>query len=332
MSMYRSAALRASIATCTSLTSIRGSHRRSAARTSAAMALAVSLSADANRESWMRQPNSGRIARSPGDVPRISRMASSISCSRDTRAMPPVASTRSGKAQPRPMNCSLTSSPARLVDLHGLALDGHRPGRLERHRPARLDLHVALRVDRDLPRGLDLQLLVLLVQDDVDVAVRREELDARVVLALEEADLVAGPGGEPEVGDGPVVEVLVVVERDDVLAVPQPAQHDRVVHVAVLERAQHLVVDRRQPGDARLLARPRSSDPTPERDGVVCEPRELDLHPSHLVGILVVAHDPDDDAVVPLLGREPLRHEPQDRAILPPRELEGRVVGAVHEL
>src|SRR3954447_4101426 len=259
--------------TRTSRTSIRGSHWLSATRTSPAIKFAVSLSAAANMKSWIRQPNSGRIGRSPGVVPRISRIASSLSCSRETSAIPPVESTRSGNAQPRPMNCSLTSSPARLVDLHGLALDGHGPRRLERHRTTRLDAHVALRIDGALPGRLDLELLVLVVEDDVDLAVRGQQLDRRVVLALEEADLVAGPRGEAEVRHGAVVKVLVVVERDGVLAVPQPAEHDGVIHVAVLERAKNLIVDRGKPGAPRLLACSRGRNAAPEGDRVVGEPR-----------------------------------------------------------
>src|SRR5207253_5540054 len=58
----------------------------------------------------MPQPNSGRIGRSPMAVPRISRMLSSISRSRETRAIRPVASVRRGNAQPEPMNSSLMVS------------------------------------------------------------------------------------------------------------------------------------------------------------------------------------------------------------------------------
>src|SRR6478672_7623174 len=115
----------------------------------------------------MRQPNSGRIGRSPGAVPRTSRIASSISRSRMTSAIPPVASVRSGKAQPRPMNSSLTSDP--LVDGDRRALDGHLARGLELHRPAGLDLDVLLDVDRQLPLALDLDDLVLLVEHDVDL-------------------------------------------------------------------------------------------------------------------------------------------------------------------
>src|ERR1019366_5040732 len=65
--------------------------------------------------SWIPQPNSGRIGRSPKAVPRISRMLSSISRSWLTRAIPPVASLRSWKAQPAPMN-SLFMPPPCLAD------------------------------------------------------------------------------------------------------------------------------------------------------------------------------------------------------------------------
>src|SRR6266540_3194462 len=77
---------------------------------------AVVASMGANTWSWMAQPNSGRIGRSPGAVPRISRIASSISRTRSTMAMLPVASVRTGKAQPRPMNSSAIALPS---DQHG---------------------------------------------------------------------------------------------------------------------------------------------------------------------------------------------------------------------
>src|SRR5690348_9469273 len=186
--MYSRAGFARSIVTSTSATSIRGSQRRSADRTSAPMAFAVSLSADANRYSWIRQPNSGRMGRSPGEVPRIRRIASSISRSRDTRAMPPVASTRSGKAQPRPMNCSLTSSPARSVDLHRGALEREVARGLDLQGATGLEGHVAVGVHRDLARARDLQLLVLVVEDDVHLAVRGQQLDPRVARRLDEHD------------------------------------------------------------------------------------------------------------------------------------------------
>ena len=71
------------------------------------MRLRVDGSGDAKMWSWMRQPKSGRIGRSPSDVARISLIASWISRSCSTSAMPPVASRRSGKAIPRPTNSSL---------------------------------------------------------------------------------------------------------------------------------------------------------------------------------------------------------------------------------
>src|SRR5690625_2856676 len=115
------------------------------------------------------------------------RMLSSISRSFETRAMRPVASVRSGKAQPVPMNsCPMPIAPlvdldhaaadggdARGAQLAGrLALDLHR-GALEVEGGGRLDRHgvplerhlagvgadadVAPRGDGDVPFGGDLQ-------------------------------------------------------------------------------------------------------------------------------------------------------------------------------
>ena len=66
-------------------------------RTSKAIWPAVAASAGAKTKSWIAQPNSGRIGRSPGAVDRMIRIASSTSRVRVTSSMPPVTSVRIGK-------------------------------------------------------------------------------------------------------------------------------------------------------------------------------------------------------------------------------------------
>src|SRR6266540_695310 len=98
----------------------------------------------------MAQPYSGRIGRSPGAVPTMRRMLSSISRSCVTSAIDPVASVRIGKDQPAPMNSSLTAPSS--IELHLRTLDLDRAAAvdldaavaLERQRPARFEVHVSL--------------------------------------------------------------------------------------------------------------------------------------------------------------------------------------------
>ena len=52
----------------------------------------------------MRQPNSGRMTRSPGAVARMTRMERSRSSAPLVRASEPVWSTPIGQRKPRPMN------------------------------------------------------------------------------------------------------------------------------------------------------------------------------------------------------------------------------------
>src|SRR6266576_1102352 len=96
---------------------------------------------EANTKSWIAQPNSGRIGRSPYAVPRMRRIASAISRSLDTRAMPPVGPVRTGKAPPAPTKSSLTAR-VPSVDLDQRALDGD-------HGPA-LELGSGVAVDADV--------------------------------------------------------------------------------------------------------------------------------------------------------------------------------------
>src|SRR5689334_8266790 len=104
----------------------------------------------------MPQPNSGRIGRSPGAVPRMIVIASDTSSSPLTRASPPRRSTRRGKATPLPM-----MSTARLA----------RPQGDRRRREADLgagEVDPAGALDRDARRALEGDLPVGL---DVDLAV-----------------------------------------------------------------------------------------------------------------------------------------------------------------
>src|SRR5205807_2778699 len=98
------------------------------------------------------QPNSGRIARSPGTVPRMRPMACSMSSSPRARASPPLWSTASGKASPVPRMSAIVRPLSQLDhrsgDLHAARAE------LDRRRPA-FDRHLGIALHADLGLSLD---------------------------------------------------------------------------------------------------------------------------------------------------------------------------------
>src|SRR2546430_3302664 len=179
----------------------------------------------------MPHPFWGRIGRSPEALPTRRRMLSSISRSWKTRAIDPVASSRIGKAQPSPMNSSLTASSS-SIQLHLLALDLHRCAAVdldpvvafERQRPARLQGHIALGLDQHLALALDVDLRVGLVERHLDLAVPRDQGDARLALVLEEHELVPFAGHKTVALHLALVE-KAVAEIRLVLAVVEASDH-----------------------------------------------------------------------------------------------------------
>src|SRR4051794_25457630 len=145
----------------TLLTSIRGSQRASASRIACSMLPIVLASIESKTKSCTPQPNSGRIGRSPGAVPRMSWIACSMSCSSRASAIPPRRSTASGKASPEPMisdtgkTLSEVDQSAGDIDrglalnVHGRALERQDSGRLDTDRGALdRDRRARLHVDR----------------------------------------------------------------------------------------------------------------------------------------------------------------------------------------
>src|SRR5437764_29601 len=116
----------------------------------------------------MAQPNSGRIGRSPMAVPRMSRMLSSISCSRATSAIRPVASLRLLQLAIVDFNhrAALLGLVARLhLKLRPTVEGGPRAPfeievglRLERDSLLGRQLEVGLRLERHILLGLDVNL------------------------------------------------------------------------------------------------------------------------------------------------------------------------------
>ena len=81
---------------------MRGSYLTSASRTRCTTSAMVRALFGANTRSWMPQPKSGSIGRSPGAVARISRIDSSMRCSSRACAIRPFGVTCSGNFQPMP--------------------------------------------------------------------------------------------------------------------------------------------------------------------------------------------------------------------------------------
>src|SRR5262245_5142844 len=116
--------------------------------------------------SWMRQPKSGRLTRSPGAVPRITKIDSRTFSSYADADTPPVRLTATGKRHPLPRNSRLgaittlrAERRAVLVDvLHdvpGLHQKGSPRGRRTRLRKLPLNEFAAAAAG-DLRREIDL--------------------------------------------------------------------------------------------------------------------------------------------------------------------------------
>src|ERR1700755_839003 len=136
---------------------MRVSHRLSVVWMAVSMWPMSSASMASKTKSWTAQPNSGRIGRSPGAVPRIKRMACSMSLTPCARARTPRWSAWRGKESPDPIRSAIASSSqadhrtadgdaARTdLDRGTAALHRHRLRALDRDvAPGRLAAHVAL--------------------------------------------------------------------------------------------------------------------------------------------------------------------------------------------
>src|SRR6185312_4646261 len=123
----------------------------------------IAASTASNTTSWTAHPNSGRIGRSPGAVPRISPIACSMSSSARASAIPPRWSTPSGKESPEPRMSDtrhhLSEGDHRAADLHAgtrqLDLGG---AAFQRERRRALEVELRLSLDADV-LTLDLERL-----------------------------------------------------------------------------------------------------------------------------------------------------------------------------
>src|SRR6478735_3726615 len=248
-------------------TSILGSQRASASRMACSMLPMVFASIESNTKSCTPQPNSGRMGRSPGAVPRMSWIACSMSCSSLASAICPRRSTCSGKARPDPMISvtlsTLTDADRRALDTHGArALDRDR-GALERERRRGLDIDGDA-LDGHRAAGLDHERLRLLLVRSGGV-VLGVALDRRL-LVLGDLDDHLLVGLDLEVLLGVLVDLLVAQHREGsvtvleevrprlVLAVEGRAEHDRAPAVAVLEADHDFLVGLREHQQAARVA------------------------------------------------------------------------------
>jgi hypothetical protein len=168
---------------------------------------------------------------------------------------------------------------------------------------ARLDLDIAVALDRQqLVRRVEHDLVLLRAVDD------RHLLRAVLVLERDAVTL-------PRLEHLRVVLARVVALRRLLLLVPQRADHDRTVDVAVLEHDEDLIFFFRQQVRAAIVAGHRHRDARPERLLVVVQPRELQLHAeARVVGRIVLVLDDDrDPAATDLAGAKRRRHHAIDR-------------------
>src|ERR1700744_4331962 len=109
-------------------------------------------------KSWTAQPNSGRMGRSPGAVPRMSRIACSMSVTPWARASTPRWSACSGKESPDPIRSAIASS----SQADHRAADGDAAGADLDRGAAALDRHGLRALDRDVAHvGLDADVALL---------------------------------------------------------------------------------------------------------------------------------------------------------------------------
>src|SRR6185437_5289885 len=140
------------------VTSIRGSHRASAVWMAASTWPMSSASMLSKMKSWTAQPNSGRIGRSPGAVPRMSRIACSMSVTPWASASTPRWSACSGKESPDPIRSAI--APSSQAD-HRAADRDPAGADLDRGRAA-FDRHRLHALDRDVAHvGLDADVALL---------------------------------------------------------------------------------------------------------------------------------------------------------------------------
>src|SRR4051812_6297616 len=247
------------------MTSTRGSQRSTAPRIAVSMRPTIAASIVSKTRSCTSQPNSGRIGRSPGAVPRMISSACSMSVSPVAMATAPRWSTDSGKARPDPSTSDIP--PSKLSDVDRGAGDRDaacreldlRRAALQRKAHLALDGHVgALTLDRDGVGDVERQVAV----DGHGARVRH--LDRQRTAALDGEVL-----GRLQVGlvvaldrEGALL-VLQEVVAGLVLAVEQRAQDERAAHVAVLEADEHLVADLGHHQQAALVAGVRRRDARP---------------------------------------------------------------------
>src|ERR1700753_3825699 len=109
-------------------------------------------------KSWTAQPNSGRMGGSPGAVPRMSRIACSMSVTPWASASTPRWSACSGKESPDPIRSAIASS----SQADHRTADGDAAGAYLHRGAAAFDGHRLRALDRDVAHvGLDADVALL---------------------------------------------------------------------------------------------------------------------------------------------------------------------------
>ncbi len=241
------------------------------------------------------RPLAGRRAEDHGD-----RLADVVVVAHERRA--PWRSTRSGKARPEPMMSPgvLIRVRSRAADLDGAVrldgdagpLDGEVARRLDGERRVRLDVHV-LALDR-MRRP---------VAVCVDLAVggrRRGRCDVSKVIASGRVhvDLAGRCGARTSRRSG----------RGRPPACRCRSTASRARRAGGRRRARTRPAPRRRrpaASAARARCRRRRRDPRPPALDVVAERRVLHPDAAHVVGVVVLGDDADDDRAAPALDGEP---------------------------
>src|SRR6185437_1034432 len=195
-------------------------------------------------KSCTAQPNSGRMGRSPGAVPRMRRMACSMSLTPWASASTPRWSACSGNESPDPIRSAIACSSQadhRAADGDAARADLDRgAAALDRHRLRALDrdpAHVGLDADVAL-LALDRVALLRGLGDVLVRADRQRLLGGEVHRVLGGCDdLLIGEHGER------AVLVLREVVAGEIAAVEKRAEDVGPAGVAVLEADQHLLAD-----------------------------------------------------------------------------------------
>ncbi len=153
------------------------------------------------------------------------------------------------------------------------------------------------------------QLVVLRVERDFVLFGVVDNLDARSIFGVIEGNDVTGARFDDafvHLATGDHVGGLAWRRG---FAIPQPAQHEREVDIAVLESHQYFVIYFRQELHPAVLAATWDHDARPIAAVLVGQPGEFDLHPTQVLVVVVVGDDANDQSSPRRRQPVPIRSE-----------------------